>query len=417
MSILSNITSLFRRGNGTSATLSAYPDFASNEVERIRAGSRVLDDNGVASKAVDIVATACMGTEPVCKSGETVIETAATKLLTKPNPKDTGDKLIYRCVEDFYINEFGKAYFVLVGNVNYEPIELHKIDLEKIGERTNSFGDVVEIRITNDDYADTYYLDDSQNSHRYISTDKLKEIVVVEHPSGRGILNSVREELAILSKGLNRNGALIENGGRMSTLLGFKDGISDDEMRGRIQSIERVIRSKGYGGILGVNTGEGGVDVKEMGLTPRDMDFSQLYENCRREVYFRCGVPLPLVDNKAATDNNMAAAREMLIFNTVLPLCDLIYSILGDAIARREKKEYTCKTNQSIIPEVRSKLIREVKERKELGVETVNELRAQLGLDETTGGDEVLVEARLVPLDSLGESQQTGVMPKVTDDS
>jgi hypothetical protein len=105
----------------------------------------------------------------------------------------------------------------------------------------------------------------------------------------------------------------------------------------------------------------------------------------------------------------MASAREMMVNTTVVPLCDLIYSVIGGAIARRERKQYTCKTNQTIIPEVRSKIIGEIKERKAIGIETINELRAHAGLEPIGGGDLLLVESRMVDIESLGETNNTGV--------
>ena len=405
MSFLKNLTS--KIFGSQSRASGAYANFDANEVEVIGYQSDILFNSGVAAKAVDIIAGACMNTEPVCvdDAGKTVL-TTATKLLKKPNKEATGDALVYKIVEDIYIGTCAKSFIVMVGSLRTAPSEIFRIDPRKLSEFTDVNGTVVQYSILNDSLAGTFTRDDDG---RFFDGD-FKELVVIQHPSEKGILNSVREELEVLSTGLNRNGALIKNGGRISTLLAFRDNPSQDEMVARIASVERTIRSKGYGGLLGVGAGEHGVDVKEMGLSPRDLDFKELQEFCRREVYFRCGVPLPLIDNKAATDNNMAAAREMMVNTTVIPLCDLIYSVIGEAIARRERKQYTCKTNQTIIPEIRSRIISEIKERKTIGIETINELRAHAGLEPNVGGDVLLVESRMVDIGSLGETNNTGVV-------
>jgi hypothetical protein len=183
-------------------------------------------------------------------------------------------------------------------------------------------------------------------------------------------------------------------------LLTFKDNLREDEFKARMDSLEQTIRSKGYGGLVGITSGENGVDIQEMGLTPKDMDFNQLQEYCRREVYFRCGIPLPLVDNSASTHNNMQSANIQLYTLTVIPLCDLIYSKIGALIALREKRKYTTLTNQMLVPSIRDMLLTELEKRKKVGIETINEMRALSGLDSVEGGDQVYVEARMIPITS-----------------
>lgn len=395
--------SIFQKIFGSKKTESSvsYSVYSDSDIPRINHYSRILKDVSVASNAVDKVAVAAMGTSPVCKENGVVVKTTADVLLDKPNNESSGDELIYKIVEDIYLGGF--SFVVFVGNINQKPIELHRIDPRKVSIETDSFEDEVSYSVLNDKYQGVYKKD--PNTDRFLNqNNQFLEILKVKYPSGRSILDSCRDEINVLSVGLAKNGQLIRNGGRMSMLLLFKDHVSQPEMEARIGSINRAVRSKsGYGGLLGVNSGENGVEVKEMGLTPKDMDFLQLQENCRREVYFRCGIPLPLIDNSAATDNNMAAAKAQFYTETVIPMCDLIYSQIGGLVALREKKKYSTLTNQTLIPAVREQILLEVEKRKNIGVETINEIRGALGLEDIDNGDQVFIEARMV---ALGDNQQ-----------
>jgi phage portal protein BeeE len=388
------ISRLFSRQRPTN---SYYQGPSLFEVDYITHGSRILEDVSIASNAVDKVAVACMSTSPLCKENDSTVITTATKLLDKPNNEITGDELMYKIVEDLYIG--GSSYVVLVGNRNNAPIELHRIKPTKVSYFQDANGVIVRYTVTMDRFSGEYILD--VNSWRYLNADNdFTELLIIMHPSRRGILNSCREELNILSVGLHKNGALIHNGGRVSMLLTFKDNLREDEFKARMDSLEQTIRSKGYGGLVGITSGENGVDIQEMGLTPKDMDFNQLQEYCRREVYFRCGIPLPLVDNSASTHNNMQSANIQLYTLTVIPLCDLIYSKIGALIALREKRKYTTLTNQMLVPSIRDMLLTELEKRKKVGIETINEMRALSGLDSVEGGDQVYVEARMIPITS-----------------
>jgi HK97 family phage portal protein len=392
MNILQRIFGKKASSSVSYATFGNYSDVA-----EITHYSQALENNSVVSNAVDLVAKACMGTNPTCVDNGKNADVLAKKLLNNPSDMVSGDEFLYKIIEDIYLG--GHAFVVFIGNVRSEPLEMYRVDPTKVSTFTNSFNDDDRYQVLNDKYQGLYL----KQGERFLnSQNEFLEIIKIQHPSKRSILNSCREEINILAVGLAKNGAMLSNGGRISMLLSFKDYVGQDELADRVNSIERKAREKGGGGFLGIVSGENGVDVKEMGLTPKDMDFIQLQEICRREVYFRCGIPLPLIDSAAATDNNMAAAKMQFYTETVIPLCDLVYSKIGALIAFREKKKYTTLTNQFLIPAVRHQVLGELEKRKKIGIETINEMRSLAGLERIEGGDEVFIEARMV---GLGDNQ------------
>lgn len=374
-----------------------YETLEDAEVPSINHTSKL---KGAASNAVDKIAKACATTEPMSIDEKKPIDTTANLLLDKPNQRMNGDQLIYKVVEDIY--KGGWSAVVLIGNVKSKATEMYYVKPTKISLFVNVKGIIERYTVLNDDYQGIYIL---QDDGRFLNEENpFLELVIVEYPNRLSILDSIKEEIEALRIGVMRNTSLVRNGGRMSTLLAFKNYVDQDEMQARIESIRNAITKKNYGAILGVNSGENGVDVKEMGLSPKDMDFLQFQEWCRREVYFRCGVPIPLIDNKAATDNNMKWAKLQLYTETVVPLCDIIYGKIGNAIAARENKNYKTVTNQMAIPSIRDSVITDLETRTKINVETKNELRASMGLDPIQGGDQLFIEARMVPIDQQNQA-------------
>ena len=100
----------------------------------------------------------------------------------------------------------------------------------------------------------------------------------------------------------------------------------------------------------------------------------------------------------------MANARIQLYTETVIPLTNLVYSKLGAILAIRDKKPYKTLTDEMKIPAIRDMLITEMQKRKLLGIETINELRALIGLAPVVGGARVYIEAKLVDINATDTS-------------
>jgi hypothetical protein len=77
----------------------------------------------------------------------------------------------------------------------------------------------------------------------------------------------------------------------------------------------------------------GDVDWKELGFSPKDMDFAQMKAQAAREISSAFGVPHLLVVAGAATYNNRADARLELWEHTVIPLLDRLSSALTTWLA------------------------------------------------------------------------------------
>jgi HK97 family phage portal protein len=119
------------------------------------------------------------------------------------------------------------------------------------------------------------------------------------------------------------NQALLGQGARPSGALVFapKDGpatLSDDQVRRLREELGQLYqgdRNAGRPMIL-----EGGLDWKEMSLSPKDMDWLAGRNNAARDIALAFGVPAQLIGvPEAQTYANMAEARMGFYEETVLP--------------------------------------------------------------------------------------------------
>src|SRR3546814_11933217 len=71
------------------------------------------------------------------------------------------------------------------------------------------------------------------------------------------------------------------------------------------------------------------MEIKEAGTNNKDMDYATRDAVAREALFLRYKIPLPLVSNDAATDNNMSHAVFQLYDRCVLLLADVLLDGLG----------------------------------------------------------------------------------------
>lgn len=129
------------------------------------------------------------------------------------------------------------------------------------------------------------------------------------------------------------NQALLQNGARPSGAL-----IVRNEANGGYLSEEQFLRIKQEFGeeYIGANNAgkplllEGGLDWKEISLSPKDMDFTTVKANAARDIALAFGIPPQLLgipgDN---TYSNLAEGRLALWEETILPLVEDVMNALN----------------------------------------------------------------------------------------
>ena len=153
---------------------------------------------------------------------------------------------------------------------------------------------------------------------------------------------------------------------------------------------------------------EGDFTFQQMGLSPKDMDFSVLKKMSAIDIALCFGVPAQLVGiPDAQTYNNMPEARLALYEETIIPILRRIQSDLNEWLTPQFADDLKLEYDIDSIPamaESRKRVFESVVQGVNAGILTRNEARAKLGIDPIKGGDTLFVPATFMPIDLMGQS-------------
>ena len=211
---------------------------------------------------------------------------------------------------------------------------------------------------------------------------------------------------------------LLNNGARPSGAIIFKP-MDESGMTVQLSDVQRQqlqsdLLSR-FGGTQ--NAGrpmllEGDFDWKEMGLSPKDMDFLQLKNMSARDIALCFGVPAQLVGvPDSQTYNNIAEARLALYEETIIPLMKRVESDMNEWLSPIYGDDIRMEYDIDSIPamaERRRLIYQNAIEAVREGIISRNEARDRLGLEKITGGDDVYINANLFPLGSPMVAEQEG---------
>ena len=210
------------------------------------------------------------------------------------------------------------------------------------------------------------------------------------------------------------NVALLQNGARPSGAVIFKP---KDETGSTVQLSEsqraQIIQDMEYRFSGAGNAGrpmllEGDFQFQQMGLSPKDMDFSVLKKMAAIDIALCFGVPAQLVGiPDAQTYNNMPEARLALYEETIIPILRRIQSDLNEWLTPQFGDDMRLEYDIDSIPamaESRKRVFESVIQGVNSGILTRNEAREKLGFDPLKGGDTLFAPASVMPISLAGES-------------
>jgi HK97 family phage portal protein len=134
------------------------------------------------------------------------------------------------------------------------------------------------------------------------------------------------------------NLALLQNGGRPSGVFIWKGtdewGLTEDQKQSIRDTMTHIYTGQGNAGRIMVL--EGDVEWKEMGLSPKDLDFVEGKHVAAREIAQAFGVPPMLVGVPGdATYANYKEARFHLWEDTILPILERFQNAFSHFVAHR----------------------------------------------------------------------------------
>ena len=133
---------------------------------------------------------------------------------------------------------------------------------------------------------------------------------------------------------------------------------------------------------------EGGLDWKEISLSPKDMDFIKGKNSAARDIALAFGVPPQLLgipgDN---TYSNLVEARTALWEQTVIPLAENTIDHISRWLVKLSGENYILKLDKDNIPAIANKREAIWERLEKVSFMTINEKRKQVGLAKIKGGD------------------------------
>lgn len=213
-----------------------------------------------------------------------------------------------------------------------------------------------------------------------------------ENTEGDSPLLAICLEIYQQIRGRIHNVQLLENGARPSMVVTFKDdSITQDDFDARAQALREQMAGADNAGKIAITSADD-TTLSEFGMNNRDMDFANLDVSARLTIFNRYNIPLPLVSNDASTFSNMENAVDHLYDFAVLPNLNKLLSSLSMWLLPRygvSPAEMQITYNEEEIPALRSRRLKQIAIRREIGIETVNELREGLANREPLIGQDI----------------------------
>lgn len=275
--------------------------------------------NAICYRCVRMIAEAAASIPlKITEESRELSEHPLLKLLNRPNKKQCGPEIL----EEWY------GHLLVAGNSYMEVVTLDDTPRELYVLRP----DRVKIIPGQDGWPEAYQYEVSGRKVIFKVKGESKQSAILHqslfHPTndyyGMSPIEAAATAIDIHNAASRWNKALLDNSARPSGALVYtaKEGQLNPEQYDRLQT---ELRENFEGAD---NAGkplllEGGLDWKNMGLTPRDMDFIEAKYVAAREIALALGVPPMLLgipgDN---TYSNYAEANRSFWRQTVLPLAE-----------------------------------------------------------------------------------------------
>jgi HK97 family phage portal protein len=385
------------------------PQWASRSFEQI--AKEGYQQNPIVNACVYMTARAAASIPLCIQRGETETDIPELRaLMNRPNPIQDGEAFRIATISDLLL---AGEFFAERVDVSKKPKELYRLQPGQVSvdPGPNGFPKSYTFKIG--------------NAERVIPVDVTKGLRPVLHVKEYNPLNDWRGlpnidpaafAVDMHSSALRWNNALLQNGAQPSGALVYApkeggDKLTEDQwQRLKAELDESFSGTKNAGKPILL---DGGLDWREMGFSPKDMNFGEGLHEAARLIALAFGVP-PLIlgipgDN---TYSNYTEANKAFYRQTVLPLlgqwCRAMSHWLGNAYG----------ADISIVPDI-DDLEVFAQERAEQwdrieksNAMTINEKREAMDLPPVPGGDVILVSSSMVPLEVAGTMPEGGPEPQ-----
>jgi len=344
-------------------------------------------------------------------------------LLYKPSP--TMSQVEYFQSVYSYLLISGNNYMLSVGGDNSPPTELYNLRPDRIKIRTG-----VRAMPVAYDYVLKGQVVESYEVDQATGSSKVKHIKLfnpLDDYYGMSPIQASSVDIDQHNLANKHNVNLLQNGARPSGAVIFNP---KDETGGHVQltDVQRNQlmndvnqRFSGTGNAGKPMLLEGDFDWKEMGLSPKDMDFIQLKNMSAKDIALVYGVPSQLIGiPDSQTYSNFAEAKLALYNETIIPLLDRIQGDMNEwLVPMFNEQGLELRYDIDSIPamaEQRKRVFESVSAGVKDGILTRNEAREQLGYEPIEGADSLLVQANLMPLNLADDMTEENISEDIPEE-
>ena len=361
--------------------------------------------NAIVYRCVNEISKGASSVPLLLKNGDEIVEQhPLIDLLNRPNPLQSYSEFFNSLFG--YVLLGGNAYILKVGSEMGTPQELHQLrpDRMVIKGSGNPIPDRYEY-VVNGRVQKTYMVDQVNG---YSEVKHVKLWNPLDDYYGLSPMSAAAVEVDQFNMSSKHNVNLLQNGARPSGAVifkpqddaGFAANLSESQRQQLLTDLNNRFSGAGNAGrpmLL-----EGDFDWKEMGLTPKDMDFHRLKNMAATDIALCFGVPSQLVGvPDAQTYANVSEARLALYEETIIPHLRKIESDLNEWLVPLYDDRLTLEFDIDSIPalsERKRKTYENVTSAVREGIMTRNEAREQIGLSPVDGADGLYISANLFPL-------------------
>ena len=388
-----------------------------NKLLTIKKALHYYDQVAPVATAIDIVNDEFKTLTLAMTDGDKIIKDhPVLKFLKQPNDDQVQVDFLENMGNFFLVTN--EVYLIATGRPDREPAEVFVESPEHVDVKTDGSPEIqrFEVRRKADDfqsaYTEIFYRDTL--SYRFFNKDKTAEIWQIKGFNtrksirGRSRLSSAVYEIEQYLEAAKHNLNLLRNGVRSTGAYISDEPLTEeqfDRLRTQIHETQAGAMNAGKSIIL-----EGGMDYKEMSMTPKDMDFAKLKKDTMEAIFRRYKVPLALVSTDQMAESTMEASALALYDNVVLPTAKRLF----DEIARFLAPRYNLTEKDKIIPfldditALQIRRVKEVKNKKEIGAFTIDEIRKTMGAEPLPDGkgEELYIPRNLV---KIGEENNQAI--------
>ena len=368
--------------------------------------------NAIVYRCINEIANNASRVKIMLFRGEQEVDNhALLDLLYNPSPTQSQVEFFQSLFTYLLIS--GNNYTLSIGGDRQPPTELYNLRPDRLRIRTGKRAMPLAY-----DYLISGQVVDSYEVDQATGNSKIKHFKLfnpLDDYYGMSPIQASSVDIDQHNLANKHNVNLLQNGARPSGAVIFKP---KDETGGHVQlsEVQRNqlmndvnTRFSGTGNAGKPMLLEGDFDWKEMGLSPKDMDFIQLKNMSAKDIALVYGVPSQLIGiPDAQTYSNFAEAKLALYNETIIPLLDRIQGDLNEwLVPQFNEQGLELRYDIDSIPamaEQRRRVFESVTTGVKDGILTRNEAREQLGYEPLEGGDQLLVPANLMPLNLANES-------------